>query len=229
MKPARPIIFSGPMVRAILAGEKTQTRRVVKPQPLACESVQYDPVTGSAVYESDEDARIIDCPYGSPGIRLWVRECLRFDPDFGWRYDAGPKAYPMGNTLADIHGQLDRIDFSYSRTVCPSIHMPRVASRILLEITAVRVERLQNISFEDANAEGTPYSLDPSMRPVGTREEQYRALWESINGKGAWALNPWVWVISFRRVYDAVMPAPSDPPVDTSIGEQIDDGGEIDL
>ena len=188
----RPILFSGPMVRAIIEGRKTQTRRVIKPQPAPQESVQYDTITGQAVYESDESSRIIDCPYGGPFSRLWVRESLKFDPDNGWLYAAGPSVMTE-KECEQHHGQLDRIDFSYSRPSCPSIHMPRKASRITLEIVAVRVERLQSISYDDAVAEGIEHEYPKAVA-------QYRDLWEQINGPGSWDANPWVWVVEFKRI-----------------------------
>lgn len=204
----RPILMSAPMVRASLEGRKTQTRRIVKPQPSPKESVQYDTITGQAVYEDDESSRIIDCPYGRPGDRLWVRETFqqvwantpreedddsKRIPDFwtrpktpAWgthenywiyRADGVPPAYPI----------LGRLCWR------PSIHMPRQASRITLEITAVRVERLQDISYDDAVAEGIEHEYPKAV-------SQYRELWEQINGPGTWFINPMVWVLEFKRI-----------------------------
>jgi hypothetical protein len=163
----RPILFSGPMVRAILEGRKTQTRRIVKPQPLCIASGEWI-MNGSA------------CKYGKPGDRLWVRETWWAPRD-------------------DVRGEYKREYIKYAATLDgmgqptwkPSIHMPRWASRINLEVVSVRVERLQNISEEDARAEGI---WQPNW-PLS-----WRQLWESINGAGSWEANPWVWVVEFKRI-----------------------------
>lgn len=178
----KPILFSSDMVKALLAGTKTQTRRLVKPQP----QISHD----------------IDCPYGKPGDLLWVREtwCPVDDSDFDggeWiDYRATPKyeaSHPAG-----WENEPDSPDALKWR---PSIHMPRWASRITLRITDVRVERLQEISEADAIAEGCPavslYSLDCESTPPS---HHFRALWESINGKGSWDENPWVWAITFEVI-----------------------------
>jgi len=182
----RPILFSGPMVRAILEGRKTQTRRVVKPQP-GC-----DP-------RDDEHLDMGRCPYGQPGDRLWVREA--------WHTDERDLEYARAkheDAMSDspIYYRADPENDNAGCTWRPSIHMPRWASRITLEITRVRVERLQEISEKDAIAEGA----DPYLHPVhpgreGLRHvDGFRSLWESINGPGSWDANPWVWVIEFKRV-----------------------------
>ena len=173
----RPILFSGPMVRAILDGRKTQTRRIVKPQPAAAPSVN------KAQYW-------VGCPYGGVGTRLWVRETWRSissgTREGGFDYRANdPSASGVGFTAWK-----------------PSIHMPRVASRITLEITAVRVERLKDISAEDAKAEGISNVFDAVFLGKARSVEAacYATLWESINGEGSWAVNPWVWVVEFKKV-----------------------------
>ena len=170
----RPILFSAPMVRALLAGTKTQTRRVVKVPK------RMEGVTSPAGALVD-----FDCPYGRPGDRLWVRETFSYDAKLHFRGDRGPCWY-----WAD--GNPEYGDWTKPR---PSIHMPRWASRITLEITGVRVERLQSISEEDALAEGATLhkDKDPDYGYAGW----YRALWESINGPDSWAANPFVWVIEF--------------------------------
>ena len=180
----RPILMSTPMVRAILEGRKTQTRRIVK-----CQFVEKtDP--GVAPYW-----RILDhpnkhdgggtpigphvigmCPYGQPGDRLWVRET------FSAMGDKTQHAYP-------VFYKADRPSDTGGWT--PSIHMPRWASRILLEVTNIRVERLNDISADDAMAEGMAW--DDSVY-------DYSRLWEKLNGAGSWAANPWVWVVEFKRV-----------------------------
>lgn len=163
----RPILFSGEMVRAILEGRKTQTRRVVKPQP----------------------AYVIDsvwvCPYGRPGDGLWVRET------WAPNSQAGVFSYAADWAAGVKHVSRWR----------PSIHMPRAASRISLEVVGVRVERLREISEADALAEGCADSEMVDGVPMWcSAVEKYMDLWEKINGEGSWAVNPWVWVVEFRRV-----------------------------
>jgi hypothetical protein len=187
----RPILFSAPMVRAILAGTKTQTRRVVKPAHKAWIEM---PVTHQL---GEWDKRPL--PYGKPGDRLWVRETWQAvsgndrarhimthpRPDRGWlEYAATPRA--------------DEPAYKWR----PSIHMPRWASRITLEVTGVRVERLQDISEADAMAEGVHYSLLEKIQAGQDRwaRHAYKKLWESIHGPGSWDLNPWVWVVEFKGV-----------------------------
>lgn len=228
----RPILFSPPMVRSLLNCTKSQTRRMVKPQPFQsmlnppnfedkkvgeifiCPDL-FDQKTSVFVeYEgggryhnmgADVFARK-HCPYGQPSDRLWVREAMRFDPDQGWRYEAD------GDDIINQDYGSKRKPFT------PSIHMPRSCSRILLEIVTVRVERLQDISDCDAEAEGiesvqvseTDFRFvnylrsDREQYPIeatfGTTFQSYASLWESINGPGTWAANPWVWVVEFRRL-----------------------------
>lgn len=168
----RPILFNDAMVRAILAGTKTQTRRIAKPKR------SIEPMTD-------------ECPYGLEGDRLWVREAWARDDEDGclmYRADVGSDV----NADAWEHGRREGVPRYRWR---PSIHMPRWASRITIEVTAVRVERLQEISPEDCSAEGIP--LHHVL--VDSRRATYADLWESINGPGSWDANPWVWVIEFRR------------------------------
>ena len=210
----RPIIFSGPMVRAILSGNKTQTRRVVKKKLY----FPTDPGIGYAV----EKGRI-KCPYGVPGDRLWVREtCVRFTgitfeggpwPVCGWK---GPKhnqnPYQALLPKAGNENHIEKLNNAAACVTVPSIFMPRWASRITLEIEDIRVERLQDISEEDAKAEGIIkfsdmdlYGHDPNGTPGpmvgGSYSEAFMLLWDSINAKKhSWESNPWVWVISFHKV-----------------------------
>jgi len=196
----RPILFSGPMVRAILEGRKTQTRRVAS-HPLA-KSARVILGPNREWYfdciQHDETGGGIQCPYGSPGDRLWVRET--------W---GAMIKYPMRGDALFYRASDPSPDKPFPYPWRPSIHMPRWASRITLEIEAVLVERLQDISEEDAKAEGIESRLDgPDTEycsgcnydwcwcPVTA----YKRLWESINGPGSWDANPWVWVIQFRRV-----------------------------
>lgn len=191
----RPILFSAPMVRALLAGTKTQTRRVVKithrtPGLAAC----LAPPAGMRTRTSLA-AEL--CPYGHPGDRLWVRETFaRIDGQTRpWIETDYQATYTHGDRLGDTLG--------IKKRWTPSIHMPRHASRITLEITSVRVERLQEISEADAQAEGwtrrPEVSTDPQVHKEAARD-WFMDLWESINGPGSWDANPWVWVIEFRRL-----------------------------
>ncbi|WP_339479132.1 hypothetical protein [Pseudomonas sp. RL_5y_Pfl2_73] len=206
----RPILFGGPMVRAILGGQKTVTRRAVK-FPLK------DKATGCWLAGNEIGPVEVrdNSPFGQPGDRLYVRETFmdlrgagvehRPDPD-------GPlQRYAYGaDTRPGSHGDEARKDFGLKWK--PSIHMPRAACRILLEITDVRVERLQDISDGQAEAEGIDldqladaqerYDMvaDHNMTGRPTAVGQFAYLWESINGAGAWDANPWVWVVEFKRV-----------------------------
>lgn len=195
----RPIPFRVPMVRAILAGTKTQTRRVVKPRHGGVVIAPGGP--GIALEDLGEGhIRTNLCPYGQPEDLLWVQEtfCPIYpqDPHYnGGRpieYDYAA-TYQHGFRLGDLIGEKKKWK--------PSIHMPRLASRILLEVVSVRVEQLQDISEADAIAEGTtggPGSI-PGYGYAATPVEHYRHLWESRNGSGSWAANPWVWVIEFKE------------------------------
>lgn len=181
----RGIIFSGPMVRALLAGRKTQTRRIVKGVdkcPHGYDEVRS--VDGGTI--TCAGGAILTCPYGVPGDRLWVRETHAGDNCCGWVYRAD---HPSADIRA---GDLDDGEQSLRRWT-PAIHMKREACRIVLQVTGVRVERLHEISEKDAEAEGVE-ERGPLARTA------YAILWDSINGAGAWRANPWVWVVEFRRV-----------------------------
>ena len=187
----RPIIFSTDMVKAILEGRKTQTRRVIKPQP--------DRVINGVPFEylghkyHDASDRAIRCPYGQVGDRLWVRETWatqksidRFSPS----YIGNAATVPLWYKADAVNGR----SFIGLGKWRPSIFMPRWASRITLEITEVRVERLQEITFEDFKKEG--------IEMDGSWDGSFARLWDSLNAKRgySWESNPWVWVISFRRL-----------------------------
>ncbi|MFU2766347.1 hypothetical protein ACM7NV_11845 [Pseudomonas aeruginosa] len=202
----RPILFTGPMVRAILEGRKTVTRRVVKPQPDFLGSM-VDPNTPFKTLDAGLHARIT-CPHGQPGDRLWVREAWAADA----QVDAiAPSDLSQGEPIwypADLSVRQTGCSMISKGRVRPSIHMPRWACRILLEITAVRVERLQDISEEQALAEGVRGEPCDHARQAcadigcwgDTAKGAFGFLWESLNGEGSWAANPWVWVVEFKRV-----------------------------
>lgn len=217
----RPILFSAPMVRALLDGSKTQTRRVVKPAgahtvlPLIGAD---DKPTGAFGWcpNANVISDHIACPYGQPSDRLWVRETWNwFDPEELPVERQGSRA-PFTGAQGErkIHwvaayaadGPLGRPWVNGRDKWRPSIHMPRWASRISLEVIGVRVERLQDISQTDARAEGSPPShpsIDRISREFGYADfprSWYAQLWEQINGAGSWAANPWVWVVEFRRI-----------------------------
>jgi hypothetical protein len=207
----RPILFSAPMVRALLDGSKTQTRRAFSTRMIDLMYVAAHAGEVSYFVDNDELAPndhsyVADfCPYGQPGDRLWVRETWAdlaelSDGNYArqaiYRADDielyGDEDEPVNVTAPDMRWR-------------PSIFMPRWASRILLEIVSVRVERLQDISEADARAEGVTIEdrhmagycagefLPPAIRA-------YRDLWDQINGAGSWDANPWVWVVEFKRV-----------------------------
>jgi hypothetical protein len=202
----RPIIFSAQMVQAILAGRKSQTRRAVNPKP----DHFYDgysggwecATSGKCYLCGDENGDKYPCPYGSPGEKLWVREAVLYTGNL------------MDETCRWVH-EADCDDVALTRKCrkrCSSMFMPRWLSRLTLEITGVRVERVQDISEADAIAEGC-IDLEPADIPAGwtwsdgenvyvpgDAFQQYMRLWESINGPGSWAANPWVWVIEFKRI-----------------------------
>lgn len=216
----RPILFSGPMVRALLDGSKTQTRRSVKPMPRWADKFPICKPEGmKAAHEiwwwDGEHERVgvsQSCPYGKVGARLWVRETHSIHGAHGTERSDDQRWGPWGGLPTRLNEDLtkiayfregfDRCGFSAWK---PSIHMPRWASRLTLEITDIRVERLQDISEADAIAEGlswvTPgmWSVDRSLPIIGDDPRKvYFELWDHINGKGAAAANPWVWAVSFE-------------------------------
>jgi hypothetical protein len=218
----RPILFNGDMVRAILEGRKTQTRRIMKNQPHPdwepseyCEL--HKMVDGDFVLRNGSPVPIGwgvvnfegDIGYisrlGKPGDQLWVRETwqgpllsheeMQADPD--WFYQAQNQRYhDVAHCVYAADGgpapEFVTTDDEWKQCWRPSIHMPRWASRIQLGITCVRVERLNEIGQGDACAEGCPALYEPI--------DWFRGRWESINGAGSWAENPWVWVIEFKVI-----------------------------
>lgn len=206
----RPINCKAHEVLALLDDGNSQMRRVVKPQPTSNEAIgarridingqhQWAWVTGE-----DEDIipfeKQFTCPYGQPGDRLWVREKFAIVPRTAYAHSDGVQQTPWPNDPFDHDAAIyaagwDRCDGEIRWR--PSIHMPRWASRILLEVTGVRVERLQDISDTECAREGiTPAECTDCDGWVNA----YSRLWESINGHGTWDANPWVWVIEFKRV-----------------------------
>ena len=191
----RPILFSGPMVLAIFEGRKTMTRRVIKPKPWEIMSPKHgDPkwpygfkyFTGS---DSQGEPFPMKCPYGQPSDRLWVRET--FAPRY---FDNGKPAY-----RADWTGKA--ADLIPEPRWKPSIFMPHKLSSILLEVTAVRVERVQDISSRDSWNEGATCSCTSPVPQCAGNIEAFRSLWDSINAKRGygWDTNPWVWVVEFKK------------------------------
>ncbi|HBT6229137.1 TPA: hypothetical protein MNL20_004581 [Klebsiella pneumoniae] len=207
----RGMIFNAEMVRALLDGRKTQTRRPIKWKQTRFTEIG-EREDGSKWPWSEDAEHACDfwhpCPFGAVGDRIWVREtfCTVDDTQYGggkWvDYRATPKfeaSHPAGWDCAPNDAEALKWR--------PSIHMPRWASRILLEITDVRVERLNAISQEDAQAEGMEltgwrptYSDPDSGGEVLTPYDNFAQLWESIYGEESWKANPWVWVIEFKRV-----------------------------
>jgi hypothetical protein len=205
----RPILFSAPMVRAILEGQKTVTRRSCKPQP--SENAHTTSASGNPMgvwWETGKD--IIRCPYGKPGDRLWVRETWTHAGNGDLGYLTYRATYPDC-----LPPDLENIPPASELRWRPSIHMFRCDSRILLEITDVRVERLQDISDEQALAEGIiphvrggwhwhphdPANVD-DWHQFGFKTPvwAFHDLWAGINGQENWDANPWVWVVEFKRV-----------------------------
>ena len=199
----RPILFSGEMVRAILDGRKTQTRRVVKELP----GGRGGPVGDHVKFwrKGNEDPGRwcgcdglgslgwVKCPFGVPGDRLWVRETWHANHTkevVHYRADYGEHDPFREETCGEDHSLV-------GERWRPSIHMPRWASRITLEVTDVRVERLQEITNGEARAEGFP--VDES----GTWwRDRFHSGWDALNAKRGfgWDTNPWVWVVEFKRV-----------------------------
>lgn len=190
----RPILFSGPMVRSILAGAKRQTRRVFKTR-------------NGGVWPNPNDLPgmrqvLRTCPYGQPGDRLWVRETHG--------NLALPGYSPVWTYRADAR-EGEGWDLPTGFQWVPSIHMPRAASRITLDVTGVRLERLQNISPDDCIAEG---AWPMEQRELGRGHEAvaaFRELWSQINGSACWDANPIVWVLDFTLLPENAMPRATGP------------------
>ncbi len=188
MTKERPILFSAPMVRAILEGQKTVTRRVIKTQPGKVSAAGLP----KFFEHGDTGRRIIPkCPYGKPGDRLWVRET--------WGYWDDGCGTAEESTSVIYKADHERPEPKRWR---PSIHMFRADSRIDLEITAVRAERLQDITQEHAEAELGGFN--PYGRGQGVPAcQRFARLWMDINGASSWEENPWVWVVEFKRIQES--------------------------
>ncbi|MCW9408936.1 hypothetical protein N5I62_04035 [Klebsiella quasipneumoniae] len=212
----RGMIFNGEMVRAILDGRKTQTRRIMKVQPVL--NGNFYEVFGAAWSKGMKSIPALPghslstrCPFGAVGDRIWVREAFRVHSR---ATDVATLVYKASERNSWTE-QTHRVPVAVCNKPAtpekwtPSLHMPRWASRILLEITDVRVERLNAISEEDARAEGI---IDGGCLNCGEPEpcgcanpdpdatDAFAYLWQSIYGQENWNANPWVWVISFKRV-----------------------------
>ncbi|HBR1593620.1 TPA: morphogenetic protein [Klebsiella pneumoniae] len=205
----RGMIFNAEMVRALLSGRKTQTRRIIKPQPEATLSGSLSgkwlsrPLNGLLLPKIEDIA--IHCPFGVVGDRIWVRETFQgplFDYDLMDSYCKDPTPFEKpefcvykadGVPAPEFYDADDELHCCWR----PSIHMPRWACRILLEITNVRVERLKSISDGDAIREGCSTA---DMMSGDCVADVFARLWASIYGSDSWNANPWVWVIEFKRV-----------------------------
>ena len=196
----RPILFSAPMVREILEDRKTVTRRVIKPNPQKYEMPDGWGLSWKTKCGGGSEWMIKYCPYGFPGDRLWVKET--------WHCDDYSAAQDIMNIRIGVYYRSSEEHPEIFPKWKPSIFMPRWASRITLEITDVKVERLQEISEEDAIKEGAKlenWNLNYLYGIAIPTEESthvkgFANLWDSINKKNPWSSNPWVWVISFRRL-----------------------------
>lgn len=231
---ARPILFSAPMVCAILAGTKTQTRRVVNPQPQKCHMVSRDMASpsGYSLIADAYDDEYLTHRFGVSGDLLWVKETWNVGADkhnFYIEYRADSDGVAHQHDRSKLTAAEDVVLERWQDKVQewnPSIFMPRWASRITLEITGIRAERLQAITPQDAIAEGlkgitkdgklVKYGIPDRDGYPGTDNtgwewadwrispvDAYQRLWESINGPGSWERNDFVWVIEFKRVANA--------------------------
>lgn len=235
----RPIIFSGPMVRAIIEGRKTQTRRIIKPQPEQChhcegkgwyegvEPVHHPACDGTCSLGCPFPERVQvqceciggleylpNCPFGPPGTRLWVRETWYYDIEPGGPlprdFDRDSLYYRADGECCDQIPECSCAEVGKPRWRSPVL-MPRRASRLTLEVVGVRAERVQDISEEDARAEGVlpwvhghgainPAFDEPGLVAAGSYRTGFQMAWDSIHVPGAWERNEWVWAVEFKVV-----------------------------
>ena len=226
----RPILFSGTMIRAILEGRKTQTRRIIKPQPTEAGLKWVETKDGFSAWVDKnlnyEEGRMRICPHGRIGDRLWVRETISLESVpylelSSLRNELKNRPYKFCNELEDLDSHYEIAHYKATDpkpALCcendgcrqcgkngegphwiPSICMPRWASRITLEITNVRFGRLQDISEDDAKSEGVSMSPKPVFADSSFKKG-FEHIWNSIYGTGSWGVNPFVWVIEFRRI-----------------------------
>lgn len=209
MRKEIPIPFSTQMVQAILASRKTQTRRVVKPQT----AILTDQMARMLGVQPpvDQNHPVIKCPYGKPGDLLWVRETWAQDFE-EIQIAGGDWSNSYLNATGGYLYKADGVEFAPVDSKVfgkwkPSIHMPKAAARILLQVTDVRVERLQDISEDDAKAEGVHFNGTFYQNYLAANDwecthrcaiKSFQSLWKSINGAESWDANPWVWVVSFK-------------------------------
>ena len=212
-----PLLMNGPLVRATLEGRKTQTRRPIKPQPDDdIVDVEYDAIADLWLGNTQEDNDLgytsswaARCPLGKAGDRLWVRETFQAWRKVGHESDEWEpicvKAASFGDTIEY------RATSKSTGPWTPSIHMPRWACRLVLPLVSVRVERVQDITEEDAKAEGVepvlmrgigsyPEWMRPTMREVGGHQKAFELLWKQIYGDALWDANPWVWVAEWDHI-----------------------------
>ncbi len=185
MHKERPILFSGPMVRAILDGRKTQTRRALQPQPATASDGRH---LGWKKFAAEF------CRYGVPGDTLWVRETWQHE-------DTACEDHRCGQPTHIYHKATEVAPETFARWR-PSIYMPRWASRLTLEVTDVRIERVQEISVDDAIAEGVWIDPPDAHGFRSGVQRAFQELWDSLNAKRGFGFeaNPWVWALTFKRI-----------------------------
>jgi hypothetical protein len=232
MKKEIPLLFSTPMVQAILEGRKIMTRRIVKPQPAISDDTVYKR-HNQDIWDSAEWGEEWKCPYGKVGDLIWVRESCR---------TIGGHAAKPDYSVMSPNDFVYKADESWNGPFKPSIHMPKAAARIWLQVTDVRVERLQEISEHDAKAEGIEqikvcnlsdpndkiryrdYHYSDAMHPKArlwyTAKRSFETLWQSINGEECWNQNPWVWCVSFKVLSTTGRPVEALPHSPFTVEDQ---------
>lgn len=207
---ATPILFNGAMVRALLEGRKTQTRRVVKPQPKNSDGRHASSRHGFEFFggEYPEHGSVVWCPYGRPGDLLWVRETFAFSRLYSL---CAPRGVPCGSDTFYREGMSDKEWEALHTRTHPAIHMPRWASRLTLKIQDVSVERVQDIRAADVIAEGVDvHEAERRLKMIEPADFDvcaFAELWHSINGarEYSWDSNPWVWALTFEVINQNVI------------------------